>query len=227
MFDLSGLVFDSQPIIKNCGNKVYEIKRCGGHNKNKYVAREMKDGVYDGKCQLFENGLLKLAWTMTGGENVGVITMYEKGKVVEETSWENLNSPHNDIRYVCNESGAKKRWLIIKSQENDVVIYRGEYNATSLQREGFGIEYDQTTGVVLRTGYFRDDHLVHLHQQFLVDNGEVVEMMEYFGNADDNNLDLLCQRPVYVGGFVYDEVNGVYYRHGKGSVIDSLTGVCV
>ena len=179
LFDLSGLVFDSQPVIKTCGDKVYEIKSCGGNNRNKYVVREMKEGVYDGKCQLFENGLLKLAWTMTGGENVGVITMYEKGKVVEETSWENLNSPQNDTRHVCNESGMKKRRLIIKSHENDVVIYRGEYNTTSLHREGFGIEYDQITGVVLRTGYFRDDHLVHLHQQFLVDNGEVVEMMEY------------------------------------------------
>ena len=46
----------------------------------------------DGRCQLFDHGVLSLAWIMRDGERVGTITEYENGKVLCKRNWNSVIS---------------------------------------------------------------------------------------------------------------------------------------
>ena len=46
----------------------------------------MKDGKVEGRCELFENGILRLSWVMKDGQRIGRISEYElnrHGKGIE------------------------------------------------------------------------------------------------------------------------------------------------
>ena len=51
------------------------------------------------------------------------------------------------------------------------------------------------------------------------------EMIEYEVIKGEENVSVLNRRPVYKGGYTYNELNDKYVRHGKGNEIDLSSGV--
>ena len=45
-----------------------------GDHSNEYLLSEMKDGKVEGRCQLFNRGILSLAWMMKNGKRIGGVT---------------------------------------------------------------------------------------------------------------------------------------------------------
>ena len=45
----------------------YEITLFQKDHSNEYLLSEMKDGKVEGRCQLFNRGILSLAWTVSNG----------------------------------------------------------------------------------------------------------------------------------------------------------------
>ena len=50
-------------------------------------------------------------------------------------------------------------------------------------------------------------------------------MIEYDVIGGEENVSLLSRRPVYEGGYTYNELSDKYVRHGKGNEIDLSSGV--
>ena len=52
----------------------YEVTLYQGDHSNEYLLSEMKDDKIEGRCQLFNRGILSLAWKMKNGRRIGEIT---------------------------------------------------------------------------------------------------------------------------------------------------------
>ena len=126
---------------------------------------EIKGNTPHGDVQLYEYGVLKMAWTMCNGVRTGVLTMYQDGVVEKELCWENFDSNVSVNREVINESGDKKV-LRITDKTTKVLIYRGDCN-NSLQRCGKGIQFDLKTGLPTYCGVYKNDKLFHINQQII------------------------------------------------------------
>ena len=164
-YDLSGYITSGDPILKEVYGKQYCVQYYQGEHENEYTIMEMKDGVADGKAQLFQYGIMKLGWTMKQGKRSGVLAIYNEGRVEKEVLWSNFEKNATEERVVWNDSH-KKKVLTIKDVKTGKRIYRGECNE-HLERHGFGIAYHNETGYPQYSGYFKDDLLFHIYQQVL------------------------------------------------------------
>ena len=80
----------------------YEVTLYQGDHSNEYLICEMKDGKVEGRCQLFNRGILSLAWMVKNGERVGGITEYENGKALKKKSWDSILGNNGDRRMIEN-----------------------------------------------------------------------------------------------------------------------------
>ena len=126
-----------------------------GDHEGEYAIFQMKGNKEHGPAQLFEYNMLKMAWEMENGKQVGELRLYEYGKVHKYTRWENIRE--DEVRWVVN--GENGLYLEIEDVKNGKVIYRGEYNSTTFEREGYGMEYDNQTGRILSADYSLPYHL--------------------------------------------------------------------
>ena len=191
--------------------KEYEIQKYQGEHKNEYLISEMKDGKVEGRCELFENGILRLSWMMKDGQRIGRISEYEKGKALFKEEWKSVLG-EGDHRMIENSKEGLK--LVIRNK-NSTVIYKGEFDE-ELNRHGKGIEYDEN-GKLKYEGYWNNDELMRIAREFEGD-----EMIEY---EDCDNADILSRIPLYIGG--YNIVNGEFKRNGMGYLIDRKTGTAI
>ena len=112
--------------------------------------------------------------------------------------------------------------MIIRRGEENRVVYRGGFdNEESMKREGEGYAYDEESGRVLVHGVWKNDELFQIYQEFESEN----EMIEYEVIGGEENVSVLNRRPVYEGGYTYNESSEKYERHGKGNEIDLSSGV--
>ena len=124
-------------------------------------------------------------------------------------------------RYI--ENNVKGIRMIIRRGEENHVVYRGGFdNEESMKREGEGYAYDEESGRVLVQGVWRNDELLQILQEFESEN----EMIEYEVIGEEN-VSVLNRRPVYEGGYTYNESSEKYVRHGKGNEIDLSSGVAM
>ena len=106
----------------------------------------MKDDKVEGRCQLFNRGILCLAWIMKNGKRIGGITEYENGKAIQKENWDSILG--NGDRKVMENS---REGLVMtircrcKNENEEIVIYRGEFDE-EMNRYGYGIEYDRESG---------------------------------------------------------------------------------
>ena len=184
--------------------KEYEIQKYQGEHQNEYLISEMKDGKVEGRCELFENGILRLSWMMKDGQRIGRISEYEKGKALFKEEWNSVLGK-GDHRMIENSKEGLK--LVIRNR-NNTVIYRGEFDE-ELNRHGKGIEYDEH-GKLKYEGYWNKSELVRIVREFEGD-----EMIEY---EDCDNVDVLNRIPLYVGG--YNNIDGEFKRNGMGYLVD-------
>ena len=211
-----GYVSD-ESVRKSVDMGEFEITTFQGEHCGEYVVKE----VNSGECRLFRKGILELSWKEKKGKRVGEFTVYEKGRALRKESWDSLLS-HEEHRYVENWKG-KPRMVIRKGDQNRVV-YRGDYDyEESMKREGEGYAYDEESGCVLVHGVWKNDELFQILQEFENES----EMIEYEVIEGEENVSVLNRRPVYEGGYMFDESVGKYVRCGKGNVICVTSGMAI
>ena len=86
---LSDYISDEKRLIK-VENRTYELQLFQGDHSNEYLLSEMKDGKVEGRCQLFNRGILSLAWIVKNGKRVGDVTNYENGKAIQKERWDSV-----------------------------------------------------------------------------------------------------------------------------------------
>ena len=76
----------------------------------------MKDGKVEGRCELFENGILRLSWVMKDGQRIGRISEYKKGKALFKEEW-NSALREGDHRMIENSKEGLR--LVIRDKNNE------------------------------------------------------------------------------------------------------------
>ena len=188
----------------------YEIESYKGEHEKEYCVYEVKNGVRDGTAELFDDGMVKMRWRMKNGARDGKYVLFDKGVVVREGRWMDIG---NSEERVIDNSKVELSMVIRKDGE---VVYQGGYGEM-MQRKGLGMEYEN--GVLKQFGEWEDDELVELKQRFVNE----YEMIEY---GKGSNQNLFSHRPIYIGGYIFDEASGLMKRSGPGRVMNKLTGVC-
>ena len=204
----------------------YEVTLYQGNHSNEYLLSEMKEGKVEGRCQLFNRGILSLAWMMKSGKRIGGITEYENGKAISKEGWDSLlgNDGGGDRRIIENSKEGLIMTIRCKCEEDDeddgCVIYRGGFDE-EMNRNGYGIEYNMENGKEKIEGYWNKDKLIRMIREFDADNNQMIEYAENDEN-DESNVEILNRIPIYIGGYSIE--NGKYVRNGVGYLIDEKSG---
>ena len=196
-----------------------------GDHSDEYLLCEMKEGKVEGRCQLFNRGILSLAWIMKNGKRVGGITEYENGKAISKEGWDSLlGNGGGDRRMIENSKEGLIMTIRRKCEENEedagCVIYRGGFDE-EMNRDGYGIEYDIENGKEKIGGYWSKDKMIRMIREFDADNNQMIEYAEN-DDSDESNMELLNRIPIYIGGYSIE--NGKYVRNGVGYLIDEKSG---
>ena len=190
-------------MFKDENGMEYSIQYYQKKHKNEYL---IKNGL--GDCYLYENGLLKMIWKEdVDGNRMGEFVSFDKGRISFIQNFDNLLNGDERIRIVND-----KRGECMEMWKGDKVVYLGEYNDL-YEREGVGIVYDPSTSKELLEGVFKNNELKVILKVF-----EGNEMIEYYDNG--NNIDMINKIPIYVGGYIVDENDGLFKRNGLGYLID-------
>ena len=199
----------------------YEVTLYQGEHSNEYLLSEMKDGKVEGRCQLFNRGILSLAWKMKNGKRVGGITEYKNGKALQKESWNSIIGNGGDRRRIENKKGEMK--LIISHQagidNEEIVVYQGGFDE-EMNRDGYGIEYNVENGREKIEGYWSKDILIRMIREFDADNNQMIEYAE--SNCENGNVEILKRVPMYIGGYSIE--NGKFVRNGVGYLLDEANG---
>ena len=202
---------------KKRGDGEVQITYFQGDHCDEYLIAETKDGQFDGTVQLFHKGVIQLSWVCVAGKRKGGVKLFHDGVVTQCVNW--LSFSGQELAVLENRSD--RLLLVIRNPENDVVVYRGEYGEDGVSREGYGFDYDEKTGIVLHYGIFKENKMFHILQEFET----ATRMIEYEYGSEENVNSLVNRRPIYVGGYLYNETTGFYERHGVGRLIDPNTGI--
>ena len=163
-YDLSGYIAFGMPEIRRIGHKDYAFQKYQGKHSQEYTVMELVNGIPHGKAQLFKKGVPQLSWQMNNGDRdrEGELTIYRDGVVERVMRWSDLMNNTDTIISIVNDWSGK-RLLEEEDARSGVITYRGEFNH-EYEHHGFGIVYDEQTGIENYTGYFINGNLVHLHQ---------------------------------------------------------------
>ena len=197
-----------------------------GDHSNEYLLSEMKEGKVEGRCQLFNRGILSLAWMMKNGKRVGGVTEYKNGKAISKEGWDSLlGNKGGDRRMIENSKEGLIMTIRSHCEENEdgCVIYRGGFDE-EMNRDGYGMEYDIENGKEKIEGYWCKDKLIRMIREFDADNNQMIEYAESEDN-DESSVELLNRIPMYIGGYCIE--NGKYVRNGKGYLIDEKSGTAI
>ena len=199
---------------KNLNDTEVEITTYQGEHCNEILLWNVKNG----RCELFDEGVLQFSWTEIDGKRIGEFVEYSKGKATFCENWNSLLNEGERRLLVNSRDGLE---LVV---EENGVVYRGGYDSVeSMKREGRGMEYDEKSGRVLRCGVWKNDELFHIEKVF----GNEDIMKEFAIDEGMENVSLLNRHPVYEGGYVFDEEKREVLRHGYGCEIDVNTGIAV
>ena len=190
-----------------------EIVTYQGEHCDEYLVREVKSG----RCSLFYKGIVQMNWKEVNGVRTGGFTVYEKGKALRSEDWNGLNEKERRCIENC------KHGLELVIEENGVVYRGGFDDVESMKREGSGMEFDETSGRVLRCGMWKNDELFQIEKE--CESDEV--MIEYVVEEGKENVSLLNRHPVYEGGYVFDKEKREVLRNGYGYEIDFNTGTAI
>ena len=197
-----------------------------GNHSNEYLLSEMKNGKVEGRCQLFNRGILSLAWVMKNGKRIGDVTEYKNGKALRKESWDSILGNDRDRRMIENSRRglimAIRRKCESDEENDDVVIYRGGFDK-EMNRDGYGIEYDIESGKEKIEGYWSKDKLIRIIREFDADSNQ---MIEYADNKVENGKEDIFNRiPIYIGGYSIEK--DIYMRNGLGYTIDEASGTAI
>ena len=206
----------------------YEVTLYQGDHSNEYLLSEMKDGKVEGRCQLFNRGILSLAWMMKNGKRIGGVTEYENGKALQRENWDSIVGNDGDRRII--ENSKEGLIMTIRSkckrengeEKDGMIVYRGGFDK-EMNRDGYGMEYDVENGKEKIEGYWSKDKLIRMIREFDADNNKMIEYAENKG--EKGNVELLNRIPIYIGGYSIE--NGKFVRNGLGYLIDEASGTAI
>ena len=207
----------------------YEVTLYQGDHSSEYLLSEMKDGKVEGRCQLFNRGILSLAWMMKNGKRIGGVTEYENGKAIQKEGWDSLlGNDEGDRRMIENSKEGLIMTIRSKCKEDEengededgCVIYRGGFDE-EMNRDGYGIECDIENGKEKIEGYWNKDKLIQMIREFDAEKNQMIEYAENEDN-DESSVELLNRIPTYIGGYSIED--GKYVRNGVGYLIDESSG---
>ena len=178
----------------------YSLQYYQGEHEDDYSLKR------DGRVCIFHNGILKMTYEVDEEDSgIGDFTRFENGRVAFVQPFDDILDKHNFNRIVNHCRGER---MEIYSYESGKMIYHGEFNDRR-EREGWGIQYDAKTGVMLLEGMWKGNKLVEIIRKI---EGNI--MTEFKRNG--NNTVVSNRIPVYVGEFVYDEEKESFIRNGRG-----------
>ena len=212
---LSDYVSSDKKIIV-VDKKEFEVRLFQGKHSNEYLVSELKDGKVEGRCQLFNKGILSMAWTVNNGKRTGYYSTFEKGKAVRKENWNSFFGRH-ERRIIENHKNGLLMTVHHISDNGEIVTYRGEFD-DDLNRNGKGVEYDKDTGKEKLEGYWVKDKLVRIVREF-EDTNEMIEYAEYRPES------FLSRVPVYYGGYCVEDYS--FLRNGVGYTIDESSGAAI
>ena len=205
-------------VVQKCESRLidgrrYDITTFKGQHRDECLVRSNETG----RCSLRYKGVVRMSWDMPKEGRDELFTVYENGKAVKSEYQTEKTESGN--RYIENCKDGLR--LVIKDRR---VVYKGGFdNVESMRRKGKGAEYDPWDGRVLRCGVWKDDKLFQLTQEFVSEK----VMIEYHTEQGREAVTVWNLRPVYQGGYVFDEEKKEYVRHGEGCELDKWTGVAV
>lgn len=187
-----------------------------GEHSNEFLIAETKEGVKDGKAQLFDNGVISMSCMFENGLQKGNITTYKNGVADAIRSWDRIVA---DLEDRCIENRKCGLLMVIRDNETDQIVYEGSYD-NEMQKNGYGFEFDTQTGKRIHYGYFENDEMIQLIYEFNDD-----QMTEYKVIDKESNILPYQRRPVYMGGYLFIEEEQRVVRHGDGVEINYLSGI--
>ena len=208
---LIGYLTQGISIFRKHANHDYEIVQFQNQHRNEYAVYQLNGRVRDGPAELYHEGILKLKWTMKNGVRDGDYTVYKHGIAWIRGSWAELGSDKQ--RIIENSESGVFLIITIGGQR----VYKGQFDENK-KRSGYGFVYENDQ--IRYSGVFKEDELIHIHQQFI----ENQQMIEYVG--EDVNLHVLNRRPIYMGGYEFDPTTHRYLRHGVGYRFHEHSGIC-
>ena len=191
------------PVVRELNGKKYAIQQFQGKHADEYTAMEVdEEGKSNGIAQLFKRGLIQLSWREKDGVREGMVTIYENGLAIRKTAWDNLSKissgltgdgaekvevdKEDEIRMSFSNNiyaemefdvNSGKCNLVQRNNNTNTILYKGEGN-DKLQKEGWGTEHDQDEKSRYY-GYYIQNKLIHIHQEFLKDKKGRSVMIEY------------------------------------------------
>ena len=226
-YDISQYTKDGNPFIDTRDSKQYRVQSYGGKHKGQYSVIELRDGVEHGDAYFYDCGLLTRRWTMVNGNYEGTLLLISEGKLVKETDWSVIASGNDIIRWFVYDSSNTKL-MRLEDAKSGNIVYLGEFEGNTFERHGYGIEFNRNNGEVIRSGKFINNTFMACHQQFIYDsrNSKKKKMIEY--DYDDlESARPQYNRPVYIGGYMFDEKGCKYVRDGAGTILDKISGMMI
>ena len=223
-YDLSGYATKGQPERVHINGKEYLIEWYQGIHEGEYSQTEIVGNKANGDAFLFQDGLKKLHWQMRDGRREGFLRVFQHGKLVRETDWSFFSTYHDEMPWFEPGKDGGEKVLVLEDVGTGHIVYRGEFKKVNeeFKRDGYGIEYDRESGEVMRSGFFRSNRFVCHHQKLIMNDAGEKTMYEY--SRDDAGRRMegnpLYAYPVYVGGYVYDELTCRLVRDGFGTLYD-------
>ena len=213
--------------------KTFGKQEFQGEHSREYTLVEYVNGEPQEDMYLYDHGVLKFHWKMKDGVRNGTFRVYKNGKLEKQTEWNYFVEYRDALPWFFFRED-NKMLMMLENVSTGHIVYRGEYDER-LTPNGYGIEYDPTTGKPIRSGLFKDGQMVDCHQEFMEEEEEENSsyglirkrqvMIEY--NRAKLGEDLVHKCPVYVGGYMYDQTTNEYVRHGNGNVMDEHTGLII
>ena len=191
------------------GGSKYILQHFQGEHKDEYIMKK------DNMVYLFHNGIVRMIYQEDAyGSQNGDFTRFENGCVSFIQSFDDIWSKRDFYRIVNHVKGER---LEIYSNESGKLMYHGEFNRFR-EREGWGVQYDEKSGVMLLEGIWKGNKLVEIIRKI---EGSI--MIEFKRNG--NNTIASNRIPTYVGEFDYDESKELFIRNGRGYLIDEETRI--
>ena len=189
----------------------YTVQRFQGKHKNEYLLRSPTGDVY-----LYENNVLKQKWQENENEERSEeFFALKNGRIDFRMRFDDILKQLNFNKIVNHKKGLR---MEIWSSQTGNLKYHGEFNERR-QKEGWGIEYDEESGKIALEGIWRKGILKEVIRVF---DGDT--MTELRRNGEES-VDPVKRIPTYMGGFRYDEDAEMFFREGKGCLIDEKNGI--
>lgn len=195
---------------------VFRIEYYKEPHEDEYCVSKVVNDEVEGMVQLYKHGVIQLSWKVEKGRKKGELTMFDHGKVSCMMDWKFFTG--GSPRAIENtRSGIQ---LVISDPITGKAVYRGSFGEDRQSREGYGFAYYPESGHIRHYAFYKNDKVYRYIQEFDED-----DTMTEYEPLDESNSSLTERVPVYVGGYIFDEVQCKYLRHGNGYLIDAKTGM--